>query len=401
MAIEPLDKPVAFVVPWYGEDIAGGAERLCREYVHHLNQAGLAAEVLTTCVRDFQSHWGKNHYPAKTVEKQGVKIHRFAARRRNVHQFDTINYKLLNNLPVGAFEEHVFFFESVRSEELERFLARERQRYHLIFLPYCFGTTFEGLRQVDFHGFLWPCLHHERYALLRGSVKMHESARGLIFNSESEQKLAASLYAIDRVPQIVLGMGIEPYEPADPLRFRHEYSIESPYLICVGRKDPTKNTPVLLGYFEQFVRDNPDWRLDLVLLGQGEVEVPRAVASRVHSLGFVPEDMKQSALAGAEMLVQPSARESFSIVLMEAWMAGTPIVVNEYCEVGVEHCRQSNGGLYFANFVEFEAVVRLLVNDKELGRQLAANGRRYVLENFGWDRMIRGLAQFVRENAGS
>jgi glycosyltransferase involved in cell wall biosynthesis len=398
MEIKPLDKPIAFVVPWYGDDIPGGAERLCREYVHRLNQAGVAVEVLTTCVYDFAGNWNKNHYPAKTIEKHGIKIHRFAVRRRNSHQFDRVNFKLLNNLSLTANEEHVFFFESVRSEEMERFLAREGRHYHLIFMPYCFGTTFEGLRQVDFHGFLLPCLHNERYAALRGSRKMHESAKGLIFNSESEQQLASSLYMIDRVPRIVLGMGIEPCDPPDPALFRNDLGIEKPYLLCVGRKDVTKNTHVLVGFFEQFLQENPDSRLDLVLLGPGEIEVPRAIARRVHNPGYVSEDLKRAAMAGAEMLVHPSTRESFSIVLMEAWMAGTPVVVNEYCQVCLEHCRQSNGGLYFRDFAEFDAVVKLLLANKTLARQLAANGRRYVLENFGWDRLLRGLVQFLREN---
>jgi len=399
MEPEPLDKPIAFVVPWYGDDIAGGAERLCREYVHQLSRTGLAVEVLTTCVRDFAGNWNKNHYPAKAVEKQGIKLRRFPARRRDSHQFDMVNFKLLNNLSVTANEEHVFFFESVRSEQLEKFLAQEGRNYHLVFMPYCFGTTFEGLRQVNFNAFLLPCLHKERYAMLRGSFKMHESVRGLIFNSESEQKLASSLYAIEHIPQIVLGMGIEAHEPVGPELFRAEFALERPYLLYLGRMDPTKNTHVLVGYFAQYLADNPDSRLDLVLLGHGDVEVPEGIAPRVHKGGYVSDELKRSALAGAEMLVQPSARESFSIVLMEAWMAGTPVVVNEYCTVGVEHCRRSNGGLYFGNFVEFEGVVRLLSEERSLAQQLAANGRRYALENYGWERLVRGLVRFIRENA--
>jgi glycosyltransferase involved in cell wall biosynthesis len=101
-------------------------------------------------------------------------------------------------------------------------------------------------------------------------------------------------------------------------------------------------------------------------------------------------------LAGAELLVQPSARESFSIVLMEAWMERTPVAVNEYCNVGVEHCRQSNGGLYFGNFAEFAEVVQLLTTDKAMGERLADSGRRYILEHYQWDQLTLGFADFIR-----
>jgi len=402
MAVEPLDKPIAFVVPWYGDDIPGGAEQLCRSYVRHLRDAGVAVGVITTCVKEFNSNWNKNRYPARTVEKHGIKIRRFPVRRRDSHQFDVVNFKLLNSLSVTAYEEQVFYFESIRSEQMEQFLAREGGQCHLIFMPYCFGTTFEGLRQVNYRALLLPCLHNERYAMLRGSRKMHESVRGLIFNSRSEQELAASLYTIDRVPQIVLGMGVETGDGApDPNLFRRKYGLTRPYLICVGRKDVTKNTHVLVGYYAQYLEANPDSPLDLVLVGRGDVEVPAKIAGRVHNAGYVPEDVKRSALAGAELLVQPSARESFSIVLMEAWLADTPVIVNEYCTVGVEHCRRSNGGLYFGNYVEFEEVVNLLTTDEELAARLAANGKRYILENYSWNRLVEGLVGFLRAGTAS
>jgi len=399
MAPKSLDKPLGFVVPWYGDNIPGGAERLCREYVRHLADAGLEVEVLTTCAREFQSNWNKNHYRPKTVEKHGVKIRRFPVRRRDSVWFDAINFKLLNNLGVNAHEEQAFFFESIRSEELENYLKANAYRYHLVFMPYCYGTTYEGLRNVNFRGFLIPCLHRERYAFLRGTRKMHENVLGLIFNSESEQKLARELYSIEHVAQIVLGLGVEPEKPADPRLFRQKYGLRNPYIICLGRKDVTKNTHVLVGYFAQFIEDNPQANLDLVLVGPGDVEIPRSAAKRIHNIGFVPEAMKRSALAGAQLLVQPSARESFSIVLMEAWMAGTPVAVNAFCGVGVEHCRRSNGGLYFTNYAEFAEVVRLLTTDTALAARLAENGRRYVLENYNWERIIEEFVEFIRRTA--
>jgi glycosyltransferase involved in cell wall biosynthesis len=398
MKVEPLDKPIGFVVPWYGDDAAGGAERLCREYVHQLVQAGIAVEVLTTCARDFFSNWNRNHYTAKVYENNGARVHRFPIRHRDTHQFDVVNFKLLNDLTLTAHEEHLFFYESIRSVELERFLAHEGRKYHLIFLPYCFGTTFEGLRQVDYRAFLLPCLHHERYAMLPGTRKMLESVRALIFNSESERQLAASLYPVERTPQVVLGMGVEDEPPVDPAVFRKRYGIANPYLICIGRKDVTKNTHVLVGYYAQYIENVPDSPLDLVLIGKGDVEIPRAVGHRIHNIGYVSDKLKRSALAGADLLVQPSARESFSIVLFEGWLAGIPALINEFCSVGVEHCRSSNGGLFFRSYAEFEEIVRVLTTDKELARQLAANGRRHALDNYRWERLIQGLVEFIREN---
>ena len=56
-------------------------------------------------------------------------------------------------------------------------------------------------------------------------------------------------------------------------------------------------------------------------------------------------------------LVSPSANESFSLVLLEAWVAGVPAVVNGRCAVTREHCERSGGGLWFDGYAQFEAVV--------------------------------------------
>ena len=45
-------KPVALVIPWYGDDIRGGAEKECNYLAHSLTDAGQSVEVFTTCVKD-------------------------------------------------------------------------------------------------------------------------------------------------------------------------------------------------------------------------------------------------------------------------------------------------------------------------------------------------------------
>ena len=77
-------------------------------------------------------------------------------------------------------------------------------------------------------------------------------------------------------------------------------------------------------------------------------------------VGPVSDAQKWALLDGALALVSPSPWEAFSLVVAEAWSAGTPVVVNAECAATVEHCRRSGGGLCFAGFGEFEAEVDLL-----------------------------------------
>jgi glycosyltransferase involved in cell wall biosynthesis len=72
----------------------------------------------------------------------------------------------------------------------------------------------------------------------------------------------------------------------------------------------------------------------------------------------------------------PSAFESLSIFVLEAWAYGTPVLVNAKCKVLEGQCRRSQGGLYYRDLAEFAAMMRLLMSQPALREQLGAAGTR-------------------------
>jgi len=81
---------------------------------------------------------------------------------------------------------------------------------------------------------------------------------------------------------------------------------------------------------------------------------------------------------------------------MEAWLAGTPILVHCRCAVTREHCLASNGGLFFGEYFEFVETVELLLDGGTLRQRLAENGRAYVLANFTWERVTENYLDVLR-----
>ena len=81
--------------------------------------------------------------------------------------------------------------------------------------------------------------------------------------------------------------------------------------------------------------------------------------------------------------VMPSKYESFSIAIMEAWLAEKPVIVNEKSTVLKGHCEKSNAGLYYSNFDEFEKILDLLT-DTELKNKMGKLGYTYVQVNIGY-----------------
>jgi glycosyltransferase involved in cell wall biosynthesis len=127
------------------------------------------------------------------------------------------------------------------------------------------------------------------------------------------------------------------------------------------------------------------------------VRVPDRLSRDVVDLGFVPARDKFDAYAAALALCQPSLLESFSLVMMEAWLCGAPTLVHAGCAVTREHCLASNGGLFFGEYFEFVEALDVLQDDEPLRRRLAASGRAYVLDRFTWPRITENYLRVLRE----
>ena len=377
---------IAFICPWYGKDIPGGAEAECRRTVENLQQRGLAVEVWTTCVRDFEGDWSLNYYRPGEYQVEGIRVKRFAVSRRDGELFSRLNRRIMDGEPLPREEERLFLEHMINSPGLYQHLQRQGSRYLLVFIPYLFSSTYFGSRIHPERSFIIPCLHDEGYARLALLKEAYRQVRGLVFHTRAEQQLGRDLFELPENQTFLLGEGIDTDLAPDPERFRLKYNLQDPYLLYAGRRDAGKNTPLLMNYFALYKKRFPS-PLRLVLIGNLPVRVPLERREDILDFGFVPRQDKIDAYGGAALFCQPSVMESFSIVIMEAWLCGAPVLVNAHCPVTVEHCDRGQGGLYFGDYLEFEECLKEILDHPERAKALAHNGRNYVLENFHWDRV--------------
>lgn len=376
---------LAFVTPRYGDDILGGAETFARclaeKAISHLADV----EVFTTCAQDHLT-W-RNQLPPGPSVINGVRIQRFPVDHtvRNVTHYERLHLRLIQRQALTLDEQYEWVQHGVHSPALYAQLrARHTEFDFIVFVPYLFGITYYGSTLAPEHTVLWPCLHDESYAYLAPTHDLFRTCRGLMFNTLSEQRLAQRLYG-KHPGEYIVGFGLET-QSGDPERFRATHHIHDPFMLYSGRLEGGKNVPLLVSYFIEYKRRNGG-SLKLVLMGQGPEAIPNR--SDIVLLGFQKGQAKLDAYAATTLLCQPSVNESFSIVIMEAWLSATPVLVHANCAVTREHMMMSNGGLYFRNYEEFEAILNLLTTDKKLARQLGENGLAYVTSNYNWDVVLR------------
>ena len=377
----------AFVIPFYGAAIGGGAETQCRMLAENLARRGVDVEIITTCIKDFMSDWSHNYHGAGLDQVNGVAVRRFQVRPVNGEALDNVNQKLMAREPVTIEEELDYANNAVNSDALYHYIGENKRHYAYFFMPYLFGLTLHGVNIAPERSFMIPCLHDEGYADMRMTRRAFAKVNGALFNSAAEMRLAMRLYdGLKLTEPILMGEGVDEMESAEGARFRARYSLgDTPFILYAGRRDHTKNTPLLVEYFRRYIKLRPGSPLKLVSMGPAGVDIPEEIENHVMDLGYVPLQDKRDAMAAATMLCQPSLLESFSLVIMESWLCGRPVLVHSACEVTRDHVELSGGGFAFGGFPEFHEQVEALLNNPSLAYGMGLRGQRYVKANFSWD----------------
>ena len=371
-----------FVVQRYGPRIAGGAEYLVREYALRLAERDHEVSVLTSCARSYVD-WA-NVDPAGVSSDGSVTVHRLPVRSaRDNDLFGRIHQRVEASVTAGGRVAPALADLWAREigpalDGFGEWLGAHVEEFDaVIFSGYMYAPSTGGLPLVaPFRPTLLQSVAHDEPPLRLAPVRrLMDHAAAVNCLTPEEAGLVERRFRPSGVVDIV-GAGLGPAPRPDTSAAREEFGLgDDPFVVSVGRVDPGKGSLELVAYFEEFKRRHPG-PLRLVLVGSEVHHVPRRDDLVV--TGFVDEATKASLTGGADVLVQPSYFESFSLSLVEGWQLGRPALVQRRCEVLAGQARRSRGGLSYANYAEFDAALGVLLESPELRDELGANGRSYV-----------------------
>lgn len=393
---------IALVPPRYGPDVVGGAEAVIRRVAHGLADRGWQVEVLTTCARD--------HYTWANVEPAGSSVdHTGTGAAVTVRRYPIVadtdgetRARVEAALAAGEMptlaEQEAWMNDGPRAPELFHHLLDTSDAYRAVVVsPYPFWTTFAAAGVAPERTVLRPCLHDEPYARMEVFEPVLTGSAGVWLQTEPELDLYQRVSVAPAQTRIV-GEGVDVPERYDPDGFRTRHDLgRRPFVLYCGRREGAKGWEGLLGGFGDAVRKE-DLDLTLVTFGVGKVHLPPDLPGRVIDLGLIDDRTRDDAMAAAAAYVQPSALESFSRTVMEAWLAGTPVIANGASEVVRWHIERSGAGLTYDDPEELEQALRFVAEAPDAAATLARPGRDYVLEHYTWpdtlDRMEATLEEW-------
>ena len=408
---------IAFVVQRYGAEVLGGSEHLCRLVAERL-AGSHDVDVLTSCAQDYIT-W-KNEYAEGTDRIRGVTVRRFAnARTRDLEAFNRCSEWIFNSAHTREDEMEWLRQQGPWCPALQEYLERNHNQYDLlIFFTYLYAPTVLGVRVAPQKSILVPTAHDEPAIRLEIYKELFSAPAAVAYNTDVERRFLTTHFSMRAVEEETVGCGVDlsqaqlyqrdkadedkddaeieqmPDEERPPswrphlagrgVLFKRRHRLHGPIALYGGRIDPGKGCEELIEYFSSYVQDGGD--ASLVLMGVKLMPLPEEPF--IHFAGRLPDQERLQALEAATVVVVPSPYESLSLLALEAFAVGTPVLANARSEVLVDHCQKSNAGLYYADRDEFVEAMKLLVADHRLRATMGRNGRAYVRKNYRWDVII-------------
>lgn len=390
-----MSKPtVAFVIQRYGPMVAGGAESVARSLAKRMS-ACWNVEVLTTCAEDYMT-WA-DVYPAGTTQDGAVTVRRFPVPKPRDPEPFGIWCGKIEHTPEQVPRAEAEAWMRAQGPDcpgIRNWLKLHCDGYAAVLcFTYLYTSSYDALLAAPKgKRVVVPFAHQEWPIRLNIWPEWFAAADRIVYSAEEEQTLVEGLFPAVAGRGQVLGQGFDPCLPGNAPRFRVKTGISREFLLYLGRIDRNKGINELLE-MHAWQRERDPLAPDLVLIGKDALNPPPRPG--VHLLGFVDEQTKADALAACRALINPSANESLSLALLEAWDAGKPTIANGHCEVMVGQSRRSGGGLWYHDRFEYAAAWHVL----RASPPDATGAGRWARQRYAWDRIIAGYQALVQNLA--
>lgn len=362
-------KKVAFVVQRYGKEVVGGAETLARQLAEKfVTELPWDIEVLTTTALDYMT-W-KNHYDEGQDTLNGVSIRRFNSARGRWRSFSFIHRFAMRFFPsiqrrkwltpLNYLLERLWLIaQGPYCPKLILHLREQKSAYdQVIYFTYLYYPTIYGYQETLPNGVVVTTAHDElpfHFDIVR---KMLNEIPYIVTLNPEESKLVSSKLDSDKEKVKLAGMGID-------IPKVHKTDFGEQNVLYLGRISRGKGVANLI----EWMTDFQDVKLNLA--GKVESDLKLEENDQVKYHGFVSEEQKGKLIDNASVLINPSAHESLSIIVLEAMARGRPVIVNGNCSVLNHYALETQTVFSFTSKEEFKELLRRVLsidwsaNDKQ------------------------------------
>jgi len=226
---------------------------------------------------------------------------------------------------------------------------------------------------------------------------------------DEKQKVVKFLKLRNENVVIPNGIDLSDYEklPAKgSFSLKHFNTNNQKYILFLGRINPKKGLDILVKAIKNIFELYRD--LYLVITGPDNDGYGNEIKQQLNEFslldkvlftGMLNGDEKLAAFVDAELFVLPSYSENFGMAVVEALACGTPVVISN--KVGI--CREielNRAGIVVETDPKSLFIgIKTLLDNEELRREVAKNGRRLVEEYYDIDKVADKMIKTYQEVA--
>lgn len=243
------------------------------------------------------------------------------------------------------------------------------------------------------------------FGLLLQSHRLFVDASAIVTCNENEALLLRQRHPSKRIVVQSHGVDTSPYERdcRQAARAAFPQIVGKRALLVLGRVDPIKNQGWLVEQAREMLSANPD---ALLVFAGACTDEPygRQLNKRIAELGLQSQVLQTGGLPPndprligllqeAAVLLLPSLSETFGLVILESWAAGTTVIASNTsgAKALIEHGH--NGWLCDLDKPEtFHRALSLTLRKPEVASEMAARGREKVIASY----TINGVASQMK-----
>lgn len=187
----------------------------------------------------------------------------------------------------------------------------------------------------------------------------------------------------------------ESFSNDDESAFRSIFTRFESFFLVLGRKAIAKGYLDVIREIENLNLSGKQ-NVHLVLIGPDDDGIP-VTSSYATYLGRQPRNVVRGALMSCIGLINMSSSESFGIVLLEAWLAGKPVIANVNCSAFHDLAVHEENALLVSKETLGTAMDKLTSNEA-LRKKLGDAGKG-ILNQYDWERVCANFLSFCRDYA--
>jgi len=241
------------------------------------------------------------------------------------------------------------------------------------------------------------------YRLLRDASKIIALNR---IEFEQYKSMGVSEEKIVIIPN---GLDLSEYANLPPKGFfKKKFNIheDKKIILYLGRIHKIKGIDFLIKAYAHLIYKMNFKNIVLVIAGPddgylGEVKslvCDLGVANSVLFTGLLSEKDKIKAYVDSDVVVNVEPLNVYGLVPLEAAACSAPVIVSKTNAISEIVLNGKFGfSVKYGDVISLASMLHRILIDEELAENLGKNGRKYVLDNLGWDKIVEKYEQVYRE----